>query len=833
MHRAIINFSDFQATNVIAQAFRESDLPNSMTHYALGPRRFLYHIDKVTLKAFRHWYANEIAAACGSDQLREANLDDFPLLRPCLVASIKNTFSDGHPYKARVILDLDWNKQQPRCEIEPETLVREILTVLGEFSEIGDQSKCALFFNGFSDKPVSAHFVLCDYMFETQEYPEQMRLALNARLEKYGLDLDKSIATSGIKVCFADKWLAKESKWRGDGLRLVYVSDGIGTFEDLIRKVDPCVIVEEDECDFLQWKQCEAQESEESQEAEIREEQMRVSGELPIAVRLAHAVGEWENCSYDIIRKNNGIEVWIPQHAFCPFKGDMHNRKGKCHATVLPNGFIVIACFSAHCANQQLKLMNLVTENLSDEYKEMIKWGNEHFAEVHIPVDGNRVKLGILEYPQSFSEPIKLWELREFRAAYAHKKSTVVVLTGNNKRARKVIYWAKYWQESSLKRTIRNGFEFVPREGSSTDKYNLWRGFDRQVVNESKLWIDDDIEDIQAACSKILHHLRENICNGEQQAFDYLLNWCAFLFQKPEQKAEVALVITGLPGIGKGQFSKYLYKMVGQWHSWVIFNGKTLHNRFNSSLNRAKLVILDEVDRNDHKGFDGMIKGMLTEEMKRTEEKYGAVSMQRVFSNYIFLSNNSVAVNIQDRQRRWQCFDAQVPDLNANPRYFDELVHERENGGAAAFLALLMRRDIENWHPRMIFATAASIRHQLESLYEFNKWWYHCLRDACIISMEKMSEDERYKVNQLNPFNADELFGHGLRLPLSALHKSCSESCQNVNRRGLVTRLSNTYRGIFADVSRTGDFRYVILNSLKTCRTIFEKVHGLNDTIWK
>src|SRR5437773_1759621 len=82
--------------------------------------------------------------------------------------------------------------------------------------------------------------------------------------------------------------------------------------------------------------------------------------------------------------------------------------------------------------------------------------------------------------------------------------------------------------------------------------YNLWKGF--------------PIQPVAGDCSKFLKHIEEIICCGNEVVYGYVLNWFAHLFQRPAELPEVALVLRGLQGTGKGIVARAVGKLVGASH---------------------------------------------------------------------------------------------------------------------------------------------------------------------------------------------------------------------------------------------------------------------------
>ena len=77
-------------------------------------------------------------------------------------------------------------------------------------------------------------------------------------------------------------------------------------------------------------------------------------------------------------------------------------------------------------------------------------------------------------------------------------------------------------------------------------KLNLWNGF--------------GCEPHKGNCARYIAHLRDNICSGEEAPGEYLLNWMAYVVQFPERQGEVAVVLRGKEGTGKGVVAKHFGK---------------------------------------------------------------------------------------------------------------------------------------------------------------------------------------------------------------------------------------------------------------------------------
>jgi hypothetical protein len=94
---------------------------------------------------------------------------------------------------------------------------------------------------------------------------------------------------------------------------------------------------------------------------------------------------------------------------------------------------------------------------------------------------------------------------------------------------------AEYWLCHEDRRQYISGVVFDPAGQTRPDCWNLWSGF--------------AVEPPQSDWPLMRNHIREVICSGNDEHFEYLLNWAALMFQRPERQVEVAVVVRGKKGV--------------------------------------------------------------------------------------------------------------------------------------------------------------------------------------------------------------------------------------------------------------------------------------------
>lgn len=363
----------------------------------------------------------------------------------------------------------------------------------------------------------------------------------------------------------------------------------------------------------------------------------------------------------------------------------------------------------------------------------------------------------------------------------------------------------KAWLEHHCRRQYKD-IVMRPEGIDGTEYYNLWRGFSVQPQDGS--W------------KLIRKHISEVICNADKKVFRYVLRWLARMIQQPWTPGEVALVIQGNKGIGKGMLVNTLCRILGQ-HSMSIYNGKHLVGNFNAHLEDCILLYVDEAFWAGDKGGESVLKGLITEPTMPIERKGLDLKSVRNLLHIIMSSNNDWVVPASLDERRY-CVLKASDRYVGNFEYFKALKHEIENGGMEAMLHYLQNKDISSFNVRDIPITSGLTEQKILSLDPLMKWWYVKLQDGELlpgyewgpVPFAAFFEDYLTSIQKLggNVRRSDETsFAMQLR---KVLPKNSLKTARN-NRR------SEGRRG-----------KYYNFPSLKTCRKQFQKLLGDDSLKW-
>ncbi len=241
------------------------------------------------------------------------------------------------------------------------------------------------------------------------------------------------------------------------------------------------------------------------------------------------------------------------------------------------------------------------------------------------------------------------------------------------------------------------GLVYAPGEDKVIDgHFNMWRGF---AVEEKP----GDWPLMQA-------HIRNVIASADDEISDYIFNWIAWAVQNPGRPAEVALVLRGGKGTGKGAFANAMTSIFGS-HGVHIANRKHLVGGFNMHMAHCSLLFADEAFWPGDRAGEGELKRLITEPTLAIEPKGIDLFTVRNCLHVIVAGNEEWLIPATGDERRFAV--TEVSSAHAGDfAYFRHLHAELDNGGYQAMLHDLLERDLGGWHPRDSIPQTRGLRRQ-------------------------------------------------------------------------------------------------------------------------
>jgi len=272
------------------------------------------------------------------------------------------------------------------------------------------------------------------------------------------------------------------------------------------------------------------------------------------------------------------------------------------------------------------------------------------------------------------------------------------------------------WLESHLRRSYREVVFLPPPHKADERDYNLWKRY--------------AITPAPGECGLFLAHLEDVICSGNTEHFDYLLNLLALTIQEPGTPSEVAVVLRGEQGTGKGVFVRTLGEIFGK-HFIHLDNVKHLTGGFNAALSGKIIVFADEAFWAGNKSQLGALKRLITEPTLAIERK-GIDVMSEMNCVHLFMATNEEwAIPAGLDERRFFALEvnnAHKQDID----YFKALNEELQNGGTGAFLDLMLKYPIDRDLVRRVPRTRELRQQQELTLAPLLEWWHACLFEGVV-----------------------------------------------------------------------------------------------------
>jgi hypothetical protein len=275
--------------------------------------------------------------------------------------------------------------------------------------------------------------------------------------------------------------------------------------------------------------------------------------------------------------------------------------------------------------------------------------------------------------------------LPDFRA-FHHKHKVWVVEQGKPK----LVGRGKWWLDHSERRQY-SGVVYAPGIELGPKVYNLWQGF--------------ACEPKEGDCALYLEHMRNNVCAGNEEYYQYLLKKLAYGVQHPDKQGEIAVVLRGKEGTGKGLFVRIFGSLFGP-HFKHISQPRHLTGNFNSLQQDCSVLFGDEVFFAGDPRHEGILKALITEPTLQIERKcIDTITAPNRMT--IFLSSNSDWVIPAGADAR-RFFMLNVGDAQKqNTKYFGALLDQMNNGGREALLHTLLNLDITGFRVWDVPQTAA------------------------------------------------------------------------------------------------------------------------------
>jgi hypothetical protein len=374
--------------------------------------------------------------------------------------------------------------------------------------------------------------------------------------------------------------------------------------------------------------------------------------------------------------------------------------------------------------NQEMCQPPLLNNELAKIVESVVKGGRQtvvHELNQHLAflLHGSKATVLSVSPDPDFpgTEQVTLARVQDMQQKYANQYLEITDEEGKVSRKPKF----DIWMHDKSRREVRR-LTLMPGAKSgydpTTGDFNLWQGWG--VVPHEP--------DSEHSWKRLRIHIKQIVANGNKKHAAYILNWLAYCVKNPARRPEVALVLIGCEGAGKGILLNTMVHLFGR-HGLRLDKKEQLTGKHNRHLQDAVFVFADEAFFAGDPSAIGPLKGMITEKSLQIEPKFVDSYSLPNYRKFAMSSNETWVVNADLEARRYAVFH--VSDARTGDRqYFKAIMDDLEHGGCEAMLHDLLNRDLADFEVRDFPQTKALLDQKKLSWDDVTAWYFERLREG-------------------------------------------------------------------------------------------------------
>jgi hypothetical protein len=192
------------------------------------------------------------------------------------------------------------------------------------------------------------------------------------------------------------------------------------------------------------------------------------------------------------------------------------------------------------------------------------------------------------------------------------------------------------------------------------------------------------------------------LCNYDTEAYEFVLDFFAFILKYPHLKNNICLIFLGDHGCGKDTFLTWFgTKIIGHKNYYKTARpDKDLFSDFNSSRKNVVFYHIEEINpasmnENNLEQF----KNYLSDNFASVQMKNKDTELVPNYNHFVGSSNKEVPFHIDQGQRRIVAVSASSKYCKNDGYFRDLLVHMEDNAIIKTFYHFLMERNVDtrNW----------------------------------------------------------------------------------------------------------------------------------------
>ena len=339
---------------------------------------------------------------------------------------------------------------------------------------------------------------------------------------------------------------------------------------------------------------------------------------------------------------------------------------------------------------------------------------------------------------------------RDIKLIFRNRDITIEIIKSSKKgnaefHVMEIDLFTMWLDSSERKEKLKKIFNPTTEEEEDKENFNLFRGFNFSK-SDMELWGNNDIK-------YLTDHILNIWCKGNKIYCDYVLNYFAHIYQKPNKKTMVMLCVKSLyEGAGKSLTIHKLMEGLGEQYIFATGDKEQVLGRFNGQMSRKLIILLEEAFFSGDKKSKSKLKEYITATTIPVEKKGIDTYVEDAFHNYISFSNETWYAPVDNGSRRYFCLEASNKYAGVQNEEKKEYFSNIANIDPRNIAKYFYERDISDFNPRQFKLTKYMIDQMIHGFNSVEKY-IHYLLEQGFIKMNTMTDMNGNEIEEKLEFN--------------------------------------------------------------------------------
>jgi hypothetical protein len=190
-------------------------------------------------------------------------------------------------------------------------------------------------------------------------------------------------------------------------------------------------------------------------------------------------------------------------------------------------------------------------------------------------------------------------------------------------------------------------YDYIAFESTDPKVFSNFQGYKYNQVKEVNMEL----------IKPFLNHVREIICDGNDELYDYITRYCAKIIRNHDCKLETALVILGDERTGKNVATNVWCELLSGYSN-PNADMQHITGPYNACIEGMKMMVVNELtDANSNKWLSSdILKKLISDKKFQCRDLYSSVRTVDNRNHFFFVSNNNFCLRMSGSDNRYVVF---------------------------------------------------------------------------------------------------------------------------------------------------------------------------------